>query len=254
MSTLDTAVLLFYSCQPWKIFPFRQNPPTLLYYYIHHKLGGGALNMKISRKERVSMCQKIKEIHGLQPANILSAYLDSTASFVNMQDILSKMGIPCIKADFSELGKSLNLAKDDAIWGLAASRGEDLIIAYSKKLDFLMQNYVLAHELGHCCRHLPISAEFHVELKKANDVYSDSSISSHKFPWIRMQFKSEKFSLKESEADEFAAQLLLPDALLNKYYARNAPLTAQNLSKDLKVPIRFAQAKIDHYSKKYGDE
>lgn len=210
--------------------------------------------MEIRRRERVSMCRKIREIHGSQPVDILSRYLDSTASFVDMKDILSKMDIPCFKTDFSELEKKLNLPKDDTIWGLAASRGEELIIAYSKKLDLAMQNYVLAHELGHCCLHLPISAEFHVELKRANDVYSDSSISLRRFFWARKQADSEEFLLKESEADKFAVQLLLPDTLLSKYQNRASPPTARDLSKDLKVPIRFAQSGIDYYNRKHGDE
>lgn len=206
------------------------------------------------------MCQKIREIHGLRPVDILSAHWDSTASFVNVQDILDKMGIPCMKADFSGLEKELKLSKDDTIWGLAASRDEELIIAYSKKLDFPMQNYVLAHELGHCCLHLPISAEFHVELKQANDVYSDSLTFLRVPSWIRAlaflrtpswaRAKSKEFSQKESEADEFAAQLLLPDTLLHKYQSRSSPLTAQSLSKDLKIPIRFAQARIDYIRNK----
>ena len=204
--------------------------------------------MKIGWKGRVTMCKKISEIHGLQPNDILNAYFDSTASFVNMQDILSKMSIFCIKTDFSELEKNLNLSEDDAIWGLAASHGEELIIAYSKKLELNMQNYVLAHELGHCCLHLPISAEFHVELKRANDVYSDSStIFLHRLSWKRTQVKSDKFAAKELEADKFAAQLLLPDVLLSKYRNRNGPHLAQSLSKDLKVPVHFVQDRIDFF-------
>jgi len=210
------------------------------------------------------MCQKIREIHGLQPVDILSAHLNSTASFVNVQDILDKMGIPCMKVDFSGLEKELRLPKDDAIWGLAASRGEGLIIAYSKKLDFPMRNYVLAHELGHCCLHLPISAEFHVELKHANDVYSDSSTFLRVPSWIRalvflrtpsrIRAQSKEFSQKESEADEFAAQLLLPDTLLHKYRSRSSPLTAQSLSKDFKIPIRFARDRLTTYNiMKQGD-
>lgn len=227
----------------------------MLYYYIHHVLGRGRYDVKIWRKERASMCQKLREIHGSQPDDILSRYLDSTASFVNMKDILLKMGIPCFKADFSELERKLGLPKDDTIWGLAASRGEELIIAYSKKLDLAMQNYVLAHELGHCCLHLPISAEFHVELKRANDVYSDSSISLHRFFGTRKQTDPEEFLLKESEADKFAAQLLLPDTLLSKYQNRTCPPTARDLSKNLKVPIPFAQSKINYYNnRKHGDE
>lgn len=197
------------------------------------------------------MCKKIKEIHGLRPADILSTYLDDRASFVDMHDILSKMGIPCIKADFSELQKNLNLPKDDAIWGMAASRGEELIIAYSKKLSRFMSNYVLAHELGHCCLHLPVSAEFHVELKTGNDVYSDSSISMHRLSLISRLRASKEFQSKESEADDFATNLLLPDALLDAYKNHSSPLTARNLSEDLKVPIQLAQAKI--YEGKRGD-
>ena len=210
--------------------------------------------MKIRQKERASMCQKIKEIHGLQPNDILSAYLDDAVPFVNMEDILLKMRIPCIKADFSELKKQLNLPKDDAIRGLAASRGNELIIAYSEKIDLPMRNYVLAHELGHCCLHLPISTEFHVELKVGNDVYSDSLFSLRKLPWIRRQSNSKKFLLKESEADTFATELLLPDFLLGKYRSHNFSWTAQSLSKYFKVPLHIAQIRIDSYYGKSGDE
>lgn len=206
--------------------------------------------VNIWRKGCASMCQKIKEIHGLQPDDILSRHLDSTASFVDMYDILSKMEIPCIGADFSGLQKKLKLSKNNSIWGMAASKDEELIIAYSKKLSWFMCNYVLAHELGHCCLHLPISAEFHVELKTGDDLYSDSSILSHRPSWIMRQRSSKEFQLKESEANRFAAQLLLPDILLSKYKSRNSLITAQDLSRDFKVPIRLAQARIDFYNEK----
>lgn len=208
--------------------------------------------VNIWRKGCASMCQKIKEIHGLQPADILSKYLDSTASFVNMYDVLSKMEIPCIGADFSGLQKKLKLPKDDSIWGMAASRDKDLIIVYSKKLSRFMCNYVLAHELGHCCLHLPISAEFHVELKMGNDVYSDSSIPLHRPLWIMRQRSSKKFQSKELEANHFAMQLLLPDILLDKYKSRNSLITAQDLSEHFKVPKHLAQARIDYYNGKSG--
>lgn len=198
--------------------------------------------MKIRRKERVSVCQKIKEIHGLQPANILKTYLDSTASFFDMQDILSKMKIPCIMTDFSELEEDLNLSKDDAIWGLAASRGENLIIVYSKKLDSSMRNYVLAHELGHCCLHLPASTEFHVELKAGKDFYSfypDSSISLQKRLWMRGYSSLKGFLSKESEADNFAIQLLPPDFQLGKYQNGNSLLTTQHTSEVRNIILPF---------------
>lgn len=208
--------------------------------------------VNIWRKGCASMCKKIKEIHGLQPVDILNRHLDSTASFVDMHDILLKMEIPCIGADFSGLQKNLKLPKDDSIWGMAASRDEELIIAYSKKLSRFMCNYVLAHELGHCCLHLPISAEFHVELKTGDDVYSDSSLPLHKPSWIMRQRSSKEFQLKESEANYFAMQLLLPDILLSKYKSCNSLITAQDLSKDFEVPIRLAQARIDFYNGKSG--
>lgn len=201
--------------------------------------------MDIRRKVCSSVCRKIKEIHGLQPTDILSTYLNNTVSFVDMSRVLSKMEIPCIKTDFSELQKNLNLSAGDAIWGMAATRGDDLIIAYSKNLSFSMYNYVLAHELGHCCLHLPISAEFHVELKTGNDVYSDSSLIQNRPSLIRKQRSSQKFFMKESEADYFAMQLLMPNDLIEKYKSCNFQLTTQDLSKYFKVPIPLAQKKID---------
>lgn len=194
--------------------------------------------MSQRRNERVSMCQKLKEIHGFRPQFILDTYCKSSDIPINMNEILKKMNISCLPSDFYELEANLQM-KHKSIMGMVASKGDALNILYSKHLNDATVNYILAHELGHCCLHLPATSEFHVELKTENDIYSYPT-------WFKLalDINSKKNSVrKEQEADTFAAHLLLPDRTYESYITHNPHLSCKQLSKIFGVPLKLVGIK-----------
>ena len=149
------------------------------------------------------MCDKLKEIHGLSPKQILEKCWQTPEYPVDMKKILSCLDIPFGSSDFSQLEKSLHLRRDNSVLGLAFSKGNNLQILTSNKLNPRTANYVLAHELAHCCLHMEPTSAFHVELKTSYDIYSDLVNSPAK------EIRDGDLG-KEVTADIFAAQLLLP--------------------------------------------
>ena len=191
------------------------------------------------RRASVFMCKKISELHGLNPHTILSRYFDASSPSVNAKDILNRMDIYVRKVDFAPLEDELYIKGKDQILGLAASSGDDVIILYSEILDPVMANYVLAHELAHCCLHLPVSTEFHVELKTRDDIYQIPRESSSDF----FKVPSDN-ALREQDADQFTAQLLIPDILLNKIKSYADPPDATTVSTILGVPQKIALMRL----------
>lgn len=186
---------------------------------------------KLNKRERKKMCKKIKEIHKLSPAEIRERYWKNMTSPVDMISLLHKMGISCIPVKFDHLETDLNWSKGN-IHGLAYSDEDDLGILYSEGTQQAI-NYVLAHELGHCCLHLPVSTEFHVELNTDEDIYEPAH--KNRF-WKKMN---------ESEANAFAAELLIPTNSLLIQLAENEKPTIEALSKHFNVPTDLVLYKLN---------
>lgn len=194
--------------------------------------------MRPYRKAGVPMCQKLQEIHGYQPERILSSFYNEAAPYpVDVRAILKNMEIDCLPADISTLERSLQLQAGN-ILGMSAARGNDLLIVYSDALPPDEVNHVLAHELAHCCLHLPVSSEFHVELKTTGDFYSCP-------PQTGFDGFSPK---KETEADEFAARLLLPEAEFRRQLSLDPRLDAERLAAVLRVPVSLAEIRLSSAS------
>ena len=200
------------------------------------------MNLK-NRKRRKIMCKKLKEIHDLRADDILRKYslLKTTIGHINIVDILDFLKITYNPISFEELEKSLFLKGNDIILGMACSKGDDVRILYSEDLDAKERNYVLAHELAHCCLHLPVSAEFHVELKTKNDIYSS---------FLDKPLKNNKVIKKEIEADEFAAELLIPTMDLLNYLDISESVSVQEISNYFSVPELLVHKKISMLSKR----
>lgn len=185
------------------------------------------------RKGGKTMCKKLKEIHDLKPSDVLNKYYSQEKHPIDVRTILAKMGIDCFSVDFAKLEKDLYLSGNDAILGIACSEGDDIKILYSNELGDADANYVLAHELAHCCLHLPVTADFHVELKTENDIYSPA--------FKRSIFKKSK----ENEADRFAASLLIPTDKLMEYLLEVGSPSIQTIAEYFSVPEHLARKKID---------
>lgn len=132
------------------------------------------------------MCKKLNELSGMTPANILEICpTDSNTYAVDMKDIMKKIGVSVVTYDFTDLSNKV----EKNINGAIVLSGDNLAVFVSKKLSQEEQRFVLAHELGHCCRHA-------------------STLKSQK---IALSCSRYSFDPQEQEADAFAFDLLLPE-------------------------------------------
>ena len=132
------------------------------------------------------MCKKLNELSGKTPANILELCpTDASTYAIDMKEIMEKMGVSIVTYDFTELSSKTKKNINGAI----VLSGDKLAVFISKKLSQAEQRWVLAHELGHCCRHAPTLKTQRIEF--ACDFYSSDP--------------------HEQEADAFAYELLLPE-------------------------------------------
>ena len=188
------------------------------------------------------MCRKLKEIHDLKASDILHRYFvlqPAPHSHINVSEILNMLNISHEPVCFEELEESLFLTGNDIILGMACSQGDDVRILYSNKLRDKEANYILAHEFAHCCLHLPVSAEFHVEMKMRNDIYSS---------FLSKPLKNRQNSKKEKEADEFALELLLPSELFIDYIIQSEVCSIEDISNHFVVPEFLVHKKIESLS------
>ena len=132
--------------------------------------------------------------------------------------------------------RSLRLNNNDAILGIAFSNGDELGILYSSKIDKDATNYVLAHELAHCCLHMKPAEEFHVELKVSHDLYAGVRGKS--------LFAGYKESYKENQADRFAADLLIPTQALSEYIINSTEHSIDCIARHFHVTKEIVHLKI----------
>ena len=188
------------------------------------------------------MCMKIREISGLSPQEIHLKYCENPnqnlKGCVTVTELLDKIGISYKSANLCKLEQKLHL-KNDSIIGLAYSQGDNLKILYSDTLNEYEINYVLAHELGHCCMHLPVTTKFHVEMKTKQDYYFLEN--KNIFSLIKCSSKKIK---KEISADNFAAELLIPTDSLNAFLNSTSNISKKQISDFFKVPIPLVEKKI----------
>lgn len=193
------------------------------------------LEFSARRKGDLRMCEMIKKANSLTPEKTLEKYWDKKIP-VNIKGILTGIGIRFRERDFSELERTLGIAKDDAVLGLAFSDGNDLGILFSSHIDGDSANYVLAHEFAHCCLHLAPHEQFHVEMKLTSDLYSDSYSKT-----IRERHHN---SRKELQADKFAANLLIPRKPLIDFLSKNKEQRVEDIARHFHVPREIVRLRI----------
>lgn len=155
------------------------------------------LENKIDRREcRTKMCQKIREMHDLTPADLLKKTNQTGVFPVDVAQICYKMGIRLMPFDFSQIemqaSREENNCESGDILGAIVANGNDLAILYKK--DDLVNNrrFTIAHEIAHSCLHMEVNSAFHVEFRRA----------------LRDGDESER------EANAFARRLLIPSDVL----------------------------------------
>ncbi|MDO4800952.1 MAG: ImmA/IrrE family metallo-endopeptidase [Prevotellaceae bacterium] len=177
-------------------------------------------NFRFSKGGGPIVCKKIQELSCLKAGELqkqcgLSFKSDSVC------DLLKQMEIDCNCVDFAPLEQQIRVNADNHILGIAYSNGDKLSILYSQVLSSKSLNYVLAHELAHCCLHMLPTSKFHVELMTSNDIYSNPFISESEIE-------------KEQEADRFAVELLIPETQLQSAKSKREK---QKIAKEYNVPI-----------------
>lgn len=181
------------------------------------------------------MCKKIKELKELSANEISSTYWDGKIP-VSLKTILSKLEIRFSEYDFSELEKGLQLKNDDAILGIAFTDKDRLGIIYSSRISRDAINYVLAHELAHCCLHMEPKEQFHVELKVASDIFSGTNKKS--------VLAGYSYSFKEIQADRFAADILIPTQALLDYLSNAPNRSIDDIAKHFHVSKEIVRLKV----------
>lgn len=180
------------------------------------------------------MCTKIKETNELTAEKALQKSWDQKVP-VDVEKMLKGLGIHYRGCSFSILEEKLGIGEKDAILGMALTNGNDLGILFSESIPRNLKNYVLAHELAHCCLHLHPSDKFHVELKISKDLYSKSRSK-------RRLLGSE--TVKEVQADFFAADILIPTDALKKFRASNSDASNEKIAEHFYVSPEIVQLKL----------
>lgn len=155
------------------------------------------LGKRIDRREgRTHMCQKIRDLHDLTPADLLKKTNQTGVFPVDVAQICYKMGIRLMPFDFSRIEMQAKRNEQNVeygdILGAIVAQGNDLAILYKK--DDLVNNrrFTIAHEIAHSCLHMEPDSAFHVEFRTALRDGSEN----------------------ESEANAFARRLLIPSDVL----------------------------------------
>lgn len=148
------------------------------------------------REDRSNMCQKIKELHDMTPADLLKKTNQTGVFPVDVAQICYKMGIRLMPFDFSQIEmqakRSEGRIECGDVLGAVVAKDNDLAILYKK--DDLVNNrrFTIAHEIAHSCLHMEPDSAFHIEFRTA----------------LRDGNESEK------EANAFARRLLIPSDVL----------------------------------------
>jgi len=141
---------------------------------------------------------KPKDLENKTPMGILQGAGEKMQLPVDLDAVLKSLKIIAAPVDFT----SLEEAKGDALnrlgrfMGLVGIRNENVVMGYSKNLDFSHQRYAVAHELGHACIHTDVLMEGHILARYTGTLEND----------------------KERAADKFAAELLLPEEGFNALF------------------------------------
>ena len=141
--------------------------------------------------------------------------LDTIAS-----DYLKKHGLYRIPVDPVRIanieGIKVNNAvfSDESLSGLIAKRGPNISILINQSEPPYRKRFTIAHELSHHFLHLQ-DAEDGEFIDSTIDLFRDPSLTPSEWDQAR---------LNEVEANRFAAALLMPKELVQRYYSENLSL------------------------------
>lgn len=148
-------------------------------------------------KRKNEMQEILQEIQGLTPEQLLSKYNIELNPPIQIETLLEKVGISVIEQDFTEVERISGFDIGDVL-GAAISSGNDIGVFYKKGDTREGIRLTLAHELAHCCLDYRLEEISHLELR------------------IKQQENNEK----ETNANEFACRLLVPEKSLKEIHKK----------------------------------
>jgi Zn-dependent peptidase ImmA (M78 family) len=143
---------------------------------------------------------------------------------VDLTDLLEKENIKVIDKDFSELERKAN----KPISGILYIDNDSKLILVNERDNLRRKNFTVAHELGHYFLHYDRSKQDEVFVSFRGDI-----------------------NPRETEANKFAAELLLPDDKVKKEYDSVLFPTASYLADKFDVSEQAMSIKLEQMGLSY---
>lgn len=140
----------------------------------------------------ISRDPKAKARDLLDRSNAIALPVSLDQAAVNLNKVANLLNVQILYEDF-----------EDNISGLLVVKNGKHAIGVNKRHHSNRQRFTIAHEIGHLVLH-------HNDPKK-NDIYIDK-----KWTYFRATEKGQRVDEQEKEANQFAAELLMPDRLVKQ--------------------------------------
>lgn len=167
------------------------------------------------------MCRILSNLRQKEPYELLKETGTANSIPVNLDKILDFYNIQKIEMDFSEL-EEIHGCEPGDIYGAVFSENDDLGIFVNEKNSSEIKRFTIAHELAHCCMDTASVKETHLEFRKESSKRKDT----------------------EKRMNEFAAALLMPEALLIRAIKSMQAPTIKSLARKFQVPDRAMEKRL----------
>lgn len=159
------------------------------------------------------MCEKLKQLNGLTPDNILDNYWNPERNVcpIDIAEILYKLGIRALPYDFSKFDDN-NL--ENRILGATIADETDLALLYRSGETKNRSRFTLAHELAHCCL---------------------AHLEEETMPYVEWRHDGIVTDRCEIDANIFAGELLVPTKELRRVLSSEYPNTLPHITNLAKV-------------------
>jgi len=172
------------------------------------------------------MC-KLSDLDGKNVEGLLNmAKVDHQELPRNLDKLLKGLKIIASGMDFSHIEEFLskNVREWGSILGAVAVKDGHVGIFYRTGSSINRIRFTVAHELAHCCLHAKQLAKGHV-LMRYDGYFPDE---------------------EEFKADDFASELLMPEAMLRLDYEKESPSRVLDLAKKYEVSTRVMAVRLTY--------
>lgn len=167
------------------------------------------------------MCEILRKLQGKNANELLKEYGMEERTPIEIEELLKKIGIEIIPADFSGIEEKVGYTPGE-ILGATLITNEDVTIFYRKESSDNRIRFTIAHELAHCCIHTDRLKETNIQLRQ----------NSNQNP-------------EEQAANIFAGELLIPQKNLIKYYTELIVPSLKTLAEIFMVSTSVMAARLE---------